>query len=124
MVNHMLEGLLPGILGKRDLNPDPPAENSGNAAQKIADDRARAHGDAPHDAEVLDNAIAGKVVCSRHEHGCLQIREGLRHLVQPAQPPVVVLTHPLYRYCSTKQGHKKGGDTQNSGSRRQEYQDE
>jgi hypothetical protein len=64
----MVERLLPRDLGQMGVNRKPAAEDRLYPAEKIADDRARPHGDAAHHPKVLDDPIAGDFIGGRNDH--------------------------------------------------------
>ena len=64
----MVERLLARDLGQMGVNRKPAAEDRLYPAEKIADDRARPHGDAAHQPKVLDDPIARDFIGGRNDH--------------------------------------------------------
>ncbi len=64
----MVERFLPRDLGQMGVNRKPAAEDRLYPAEKIADDRARPHGDAAHQPKVLDDPIARDFIGGRNDH--------------------------------------------------------
>jgi hypothetical protein len=69
MGHQQVVGFLAGRLGQVDVDRQLAAEDRLDRAAEIADHAARADGDAPHQAQMGDDAIAGQIVGGGDEHG-------------------------------------------------------
>src|SRR5207302_8426581 len=65
-------GRPPRALGELGVDGDIAAEQRLDAGAAIADDAARSHRDAAHEAEIAHDPMAGDVVRRRHQHGPLR----------------------------------------------------
>jgi hypothetical protein len=66
---HVIEGFLSRGFRKIQIGADLAAKYGLKAADEIADDAARANGDAAHDAEMPDYLETYDIICRRDHHG-------------------------------------------------------
>lgn len=61
VLDHVAVGFLAGLFAQFGVDGDVAAEQGLDAAQEVADDRARAHGDATYHAQVARHTVAGQL---------------------------------------------------------------
>ena len=66
MLEHVAIGLVARLLAQFGVDGDVAAEQRLQAAEEVAHDRSRPHGDAAHHAQVAADTVAGKLQCGRH----------------------------------------------------------
>ncbi len=57
MLDHVAVGFLAGLFAQFGIDGDVATEDRLDTAEEVADDRARAHGDAAHHTEVAHDAV-------------------------------------------------------------------
>ena len=80
---HQVEGIFARAFAKIGVERDVPAENGLDARAHVADDRARPHDDATHDAERLGHAIAGQIKCGGCQWMCQTHSQRLNTTTRP-----------------------------------------